>query len=154
MVPLLFLLRDHRGLGVHLQLWFRGTLGLQVFLYYNTIWNLNAGPLHTNKSGNIYITFPIHNIFCMDTIVIMFCYWLWCTDTSKWVMHRVVSYPILHFLCVKSIPIMSMACPFRIQTVCGHHRLPIQRQKKQQDYDLLKSFLLSIFCWYCYFTMW
>ena len=41
-------------------------------------------------------------------------HWLWCTDTSTWSTYRVVSYPILHFLHVKS---MSHACLWRVSTI-------------------------------------
>lgn len=35
--------------------------------------------------------------------------WLYCTDTSKWKTYHVVSYLMLHFLCVKSVT-LSIYC--------------------------------------------
>lgn len=44
---------------------------------------------------------------------------LWWTDTLKEAMYRVVSYPTLYFLCVKSLSLMT--CPYHIHPISGHH---------------------------------
>lgn len=51
-------------------------------------------------------------------------YDLWCTDTSKWKMYRVISYSIFNLLYVKiCVPTMSMTCQCHINALSGYHSI-------------------------------